>query len=194
MGRRDHLMRVALSANQAQIQEPVTPNDSDNEEDPEELAAAAKMDKIQRLDAAQEAVLSAIGFMSDAERLKKTNESSHKEVFSIATICGLVDYHLPLPLSCQRNSILVLQILGIRADSRRFEFTINHIFRFYEGVGGELVGRYCGLECHHCSCISLAIQSVCIIYNLASYTNSEKSFLKHLESLSALYACVSVCH
>jgi hypothetical protein len=73
------------------------------------IAATAKMDKIQRREAAQEAVLSAIGFMSDAERLKKTNESSHKEVFSIATICGLVDYHLPLPLSCQRNSILVHQ-------------------------------------------------------------------------------------
>ena len=108
MGRRDHLLRVALSANQAQIQETVTPTESDDDEDdPDELAATAKMDKIQQLDAAQEAVLSAIGFMSDAERLKKTNESSHKEVFSIATICGLVDYHLPLPLSCHRNSVLV---------------------------------------------------------------------------------------
>jgi len=107
MGRRDHLLRVALSANQTQIQESVTPNDSDDEGDLEELAAAAKLDKLQRLDAAQEAVLSAIGFMSDAERQKKNNESSHKDVFSIATICGLVDYHLPLPLSCQRNSILV---------------------------------------------------------------------------------------
>ena len=59
------------------------------------------MDKIQRREAAQEAVLSAIGFMSDAERLKKTNKSSHKEVFSIATIdiCGLVDYHLYTPSS-----------------------------------------------------------------------------------------------
>ena len=144
MGRRDHLLRVALSANQAQIQEYVTPHDSDDEDDPEQLAAAAKMEKIQRLDAAQEAVLSAIGFMSDAERLKKTNENSQKDVFSLATVCGLVNYHLPLPLSCQRNSILVCQYQKEGTNFRLFGVMISRIYHFSDRLGGELDGRYCG--------------------------------------------------
>ena len=106
MGRRDHLMRIALSANQSQIQEPVTPAESDDGEE-DELAAASKNENIQRLELAQEAILSAIGFMSDAERIKKRSESSNKDILSVATLCGLVNYHLPLPLSCQRNQILV---------------------------------------------------------------------------------------
>ena len=106
MGRRDHLMRIALSANQSQIQESVTPAESDDGEE-EELAVTSKNENIQKLDIAQEAILSAIGFMSDAERLKKSTESNNKDVLSIATLCGLVNYQLPFPLSCQRNQILV---------------------------------------------------------------------------------------
>ena len=106
MGQRDHLMRIALSANQSQIQEPVTPAESDDGEE-DELAVASKHENMQRLDLAQEAILSAIGFMSDAERLKKGSESITKDVLSVATLCGLVNYHLPLPLSCLRNQVLV---------------------------------------------------------------------------------------
>ena len=100
-------MRIALSANQSQIQEPVTPTESDDgESDDDERAAVSKKEKIHRLDVAQEAILSAIGFMSDAERLKKGPDGD-KDVFSMATLCGLVNYHLPLPLSSQRNQALV---------------------------------------------------------------------------------------
>jgi hypothetical protein len=107
MGRRDHLMRMALSANQAQIQEPVTPAESDDGEE-DDLAATVKNENIQRLELAQEAIFNAIGFVSDAERIKKSSESNNNDVLSVATLCGLVNYHLPLPLSCQRNQILVL--------------------------------------------------------------------------------------
>lgn len=106
MGRRDHLMRMALSANQCQIQEPVTPAESDDGEE-DELAVTSKHENMQRIDLAQEAILSAIGFMSDAERLKKGSENNSKDVLSVATLCGLVNYHLPLPLSCLRNQVLV---------------------------------------------------------------------------------------
>jgi hypothetical protein len=107
MGRRDHLMRIALSANQSQIQEPVTPPESEDGIDYEELETAHKQERLRRLDMAQEAVLSAIGFMSDNDRLKKGNVTRDKDVLSISTVCGLVNFHLPLPLSCQRNQILV---------------------------------------------------------------------------------------
>ena len=106
MGRRDHLMRIALSAHQPQIQEPVTPAESDDGEE-DELAAASKNENTQRLEIAQDAILTAIGFMSDAEGLKKGAESNNKDILSIAAFCGLVNYHLPLPLSCLRNQILV---------------------------------------------------------------------------------------
>jgi len=106
MGRRDHLLRIALSANQSQIQEPVTPTESDDGEE-DDLATTAKNENIHRLDIAQEAILSAIGFMSDAERLTKGAESNNRNVFSVATFCGLINYHLHLPLSCPRNQILV---------------------------------------------------------------------------------------
>lgn len=106
MGRRNHLVRIALSANQSQIQEPVTPSESDDGMDEDEIAAASKLEKIQRIDIAQEAILSAIGFMSDAERLKKGHDRN-KDILSMSTFCGLINYHLPLPLSSQRNQILV---------------------------------------------------------------------------------------
>lgn len=112
MGRRDQLMRIALSANQSQIVEPVTPNESDDE-DEDEIAAALKNEKIHRLDLAQEAVLSAVGFLSDAERQKKGIEADNKDALSMATVCGIINYHLPLPLSCQRNQILVCKNLEI---------------------------------------------------------------------------------
>lgn len=106
MGRRNHLMRIALSEDQPQIQEPVTPNESDDDMDEDEIAAASKSERIQRIEIAQEAILSAIGFMSDAERLKKGHDRK-KDIFSMSTLCGLINYHLPLPLSSQRNQILV---------------------------------------------------------------------------------------
>src|SRR5271167_1270137 len=106
MGRRNHLMRIALSADQPQIQEPVTPSESDDGMDEDEIATASKNEKIQRIDIAQEAILSAIGFMSDAERLEKGPDRD-KDIFSMSTLCGLINYHLPLPLSSQRNQILV---------------------------------------------------------------------------------------
>ena len=106
MGRRDHLMRIALCASQRQIQEPVTPSEADDDQDDVELPEVRKFRKVQRLDMAQEAVLGAIGFMSDVETLKKSAEGN-KDAFSVATLCGLVNYHLPLVLSSQRNQILV---------------------------------------------------------------------------------------
>src|SRR5438046_1555744 len=106
MGRRDHLLRIALSASQRQIQESVTPSESDDDQDDADLPEIRKFRKVQRLDRAQEAVLGAIGIMSDGERLRKSTESN-KGAFSIATLCGLVNYHLSLLLSSQRNQILV---------------------------------------------------------------------------------------
>jgi hypothetical protein len=106
MGRRDQLMRIALSAAQSQIVEAVTPTESDDE-DEDERAAASKNEKIHKLELAQEAVLGAVGFLSEAERQKKGNEVDTRDAFSMATVCGIINYHLPLPLSCQRNQILV---------------------------------------------------------------------------------------
>jgi hypothetical protein len=108
MGRRDQLLRIALSANQSQIQEPVTPTESDDGED-DELAALSKAENTQRLEMAQEAILGAIGFSSDAERPKKGADGIKENFFSMATLCGIINYHLPLPLSSQRNQILVLK-------------------------------------------------------------------------------------
>jgi hypothetical protein len=98
-------MRIALSANQTQILEPVTPAESDDgQEDPD---VAMKQGHIRHLDVAQEAVLSAIGFMTDAQRQKKSNEANGQGVLGIGTICGLINYHVALPMSCQRNSSMV---------------------------------------------------------------------------------------
>jgi hypothetical protein len=112
MGRRNHLMRIALSASQPQIQEPVTPSESDDGMDEDEIAAASKHEKIQRIDIAQEAILSAIGFMSEEERLKR-GPDRNKDTFSMSTLCGLINYHSQLPLSSQRNQILVPTIRPI---------------------------------------------------------------------------------
>lgn len=107
MGRRDHLIRIALSANQSQIQETVTPTELEDEGlSEEELAVNSKNEKIQRFDLAQGAVLSAIGFMSDEAR-KKEAESGAKDLLTMASAYQFVNYFLPLPLTCQRNQILV---------------------------------------------------------------------------------------
>jgi len=111
MGRRDHLVRIALSANQSQIQETLTSPDyfDDFGVTDEELVVNSKIDKIQRFDLAQGAVLSAIGFMSDEAR-KKESESGEKDLLTMASACQFVNYFLPLPLSCQRNQILTFRI------------------------------------------------------------------------------------
>ena len=108
MGRRDHLVRIALSANQSQIQDTLTAPDyfDDFGVSDEELAVNSKNDKIQRFDLAQGAVLSAIGFMSDEAR-RRESESGDKDFLTMASACQFVNYFLPLPLSCQRNQILV---------------------------------------------------------------------------------------
>jgi hypothetical protein len=115
MGRRDHLVRIALSANQSQIQETI----DDLEVGDEDLAANLKSFKIQRFDMAQGDVLSAIGFMSDEAR-KKESESGEKDLLTMASACQLVNYFLPLPLYCQRNQILVYLCLYSMTDSKTF--------------------------------------------------------------------------
>lgn len=115
MGRRDHLLRIALSANQSQLVDP--PSDDDEEDllqtDPTsetsvklDSATAAKLKHQTKLDAAQEAILSAIGFMTDSG-VKKTEEEREKEAAGISTFVGLITYHLPLPMYSQRNQALV---------------------------------------------------------------------------------------
>ena len=132
MGRRDHLIRIALAAHQFQIEEPITPTESEDVTE-EQLAAAAKKDKIERLDVAQEAVLSAIGFMSGAER-KQVIEQKEKDIFSISTACGLINYHLPLPVSCQRYQVMVgtrnIYLIVEYANFRHFDTSISRICHF----------------------------------------------------------------
>jgi hypothetical protein len=114
MGRRDHLVRIALTANQSQIQESAPPSDSEEYGvSEEELAVNSKNEKIQKFDLAQGAVLSAIGFMSDEAR-KKEAESGEKDLLNISSACQFVNYFLPLPLTCQRNQILVSLFINIR--------------------------------------------------------------------------------
>jgi hypothetical protein len=105
MGRRDHLLRIALQANQSQVQEPVTPTGSDDGMD-EDLAVASKNEKIAQFEVAQGAVLRAIGFMSDEAR-KKEIDAGDKELWDISSACQLVNYILPFPFACQRNQIQV---------------------------------------------------------------------------------------
>lgn len=107
MGRRDHLLRIALSANQSQIEEPATPGESESE-DEEEIALVSKNEKIQRFDLAQAAILNAIGFSNDESR-KKDLETQENELLTISSACQIVNYLLPLPLSCLRNQVLVLR-------------------------------------------------------------------------------------
>lgn len=108
MGRRDHLLRIALSASQSQIQESVTPTSSDDGYDEEADAVALRNEKIQRFEAAQGAVLSAIGLLS--EEKKKEAETTFQDLPLVAAACQFVNYALPLPLSCQRNQILVIKL------------------------------------------------------------------------------------
>jgi len=114
MGRRDHLLRIALCAKQAQL---VDAPDDDEEEDIQADPTSdmtVKLDpstqkKIKyqgKLDAAQEAILSAIGFMTEPD-VKKTEEEREKDGASISTFVGLITYHLPLPMYSQRNQALV---------------------------------------------------------------------------------------
>lgn len=105
MGRRDHLVRIALQANQSQILEAVTPTGSDDGID-DDLAVVSKNEKIQQFDVAQGAVLQAIGFMSDEAR-KKDIDTRDKERFNISSACQVVEYILPFPFVCQRNQIQV---------------------------------------------------------------------------------------
>ena len=105
MGRRDHLIRIALLASQSQIQEPVTPTSSDDGYDEEAEAVALKNEKIQRFEAAQGAVLSAIGLLT--EERKKETETGFQDLPLVAAACQFVNYALSLPLLCQRNQILV---------------------------------------------------------------------------------------
>ena len=60
----------------------------------------------QKFDLAQGAVLSAIGLLS--EERKKETESGFQDLPLVAAACQFVNYALPLPLSCQRNQILVI--------------------------------------------------------------------------------------
>jgi len=116
MGRRDHLLRIALSANQSQLVDAA--DDAEGEDiiqaDPTSDMFTVKLDpsthkKIRyqgKLDAAQEAILSAIGFMTEPD-VKKTEEEREKDGASISTFVGLITYHLPLPMYSQRNQALV---------------------------------------------------------------------------------------
>lgn len=118
MGRRDQLIRIALAAHQPQILEPVTPADSEDGLEEQLAAVTAKSEKIQRIDGAQEAVLSAIGFMSGAER-KKAREQEERNIFSVSAVCGFINYHLPLPLACQRYQAMVFPALDFLIQTFR---------------------------------------------------------------------------
>jgi len=108
MGRRNHLIRVALSATQNQIEEPVTPTESDDEDD----NASLKLQNLQRIEHAREAVLNAIGLMANDTQQKET-ESGDNSLISVSTVCGIISYHLALPFLSLRNQVLV--DLGLRA-------------------------------------------------------------------------------
>jgi hypothetical protein len=134
-------MRIALSASQSQIMEHATPEESEDGQDLDE-DSGRKQEQLRRLDMAQEAVLSAIGFMSENERQKKGIERRDKGIFSLATGAGLVNYHLPLPLSCQRNQILVNFILDDKVTNlRRFDMRKNRICLYFRIVGDGQDGR-----------------------------------------------------
>jgi hypothetical protein len=120
MGRRDHLVRIALAANQSQIQESATPSDSeDYGVSEEELAVSSKNEKIQKFDLAQGAVLSAIGFSSTQARVAEV-ESGEKDLLNVSSACQFVNYFLPLPLTSQRNQILVCPFLTSVTDFKAF--------------------------------------------------------------------------
>ena len=169
MGRRNHLLRIALAANQAQIEEPRTPTESEAEED--ERVLYAKNDKIQRFDMAQGAILNAIGFKSDEAR-KKDLESQEKELLLLSSVCQSVNYILPLPLASQRNQILVLDLYSAVANWRHFvPSIISRTFLCFEGVGAGQVCRYSGLDIPPSSSTNSGIPRVCTISNLESSTN-----------------------
>jgi hypothetical protein len=118
MGRRNHLLRIALSANQSQLIDP--PSDAEDNDSPtleglskddslidknHDPATVAKINHQTKLDAAQEAILSAIGFMTESG--VKKEEGGEMGGGGISTFVGLVTYHLPLPMYSQRNQALV---------------------------------------------------------------------------------------
>ena len=111
MTRRDHLLRIALTANRAQLEEPVTPlegdEDEEDEEDDDERALSVKNDKIQRFDAAQNAILNAVGFLNEDMR-KAEIEKHGRELFTVGSFSQIaINYLLPIPLSSLRNQTLV---------------------------------------------------------------------------------------
>jgi hypothetical protein len=112
MTRRDYLLRMALAADRAQIQEPITPPHEPSEEYEEERALKAKNEKIQRFYAAQDAVLNAVGFLES----KKVSEIENRETkwYDFGPISQILYYFLPLPLSSLRTQALVLRFLGRR--------------------------------------------------------------------------------
>ena len=140
MGRRDHLLRIALAANQSQIEEPRTPTEEDTIENA--TAVAGKADKINRFDTAQGAILNAIGFRRDGSP-KIDTDIDPEDLLSITSACQLVNYMLPLPLASQRNQILVAPE-NHRVNGRRFDRIILHISLCYEEAGELQVGLYYG--------------------------------------------------
>ena len=101
MGRRNHLLRIALAANQNQIAEAWEPTESESE------TLDSKNDRIHRFDLAQGAILNAIGFKSDEAR-KKELESQENEILTISSALQICNYIFPIPFACQRNQIMVL--------------------------------------------------------------------------------------
>ena len=165
MGRRDHLLRIALQANQPQVQEPVTPTGSDDGmEDLELEAGSLKKDKIQQFDVAQGAVLQAIGFMSDEAR-KKDVDASDTEPLNVASAYQVVSYILPFPFVSQRNQIQVRRVLD-DIDCRHFGMGMHLTCLFFEIVVELLDGHCSGLVIRQYLCFNLDTRLACITSNL----------------------------
>jgi|SRR5579859_4949695 len=140
MGRRDHLVRLALAANQSAIQEPVTPDDSDDEEAEDIVAIQSKIDKMQQFDTAQAAVLQCIGFMSEVARRHQV-ASTEKDMFGVYTACQVVNCILPLPFASVRNQTQVRSPWELWLI-RLFEWARGRILTCFGIVGSGLGGHY----------------------------------------------------
>ena len=112
MGRRNHLIRVALAATQNQIEEPASPTGFEDEIEEEDDAAVVKFQRLQRIEQAQTSVLSATGLMMD-DTDKKETESRDNSLISLSTVCGMINYHLSLPCLSLRYQILVYLESGL---------------------------------------------------------------------------------
>ena len=187
-------MRIALSASQSQIIEPITPPESENGVEQEQTEGSCKHGHLHQLEMAQEAVLSAIGFMSENERLKKGIERREKDIFSMTTAAGLVNYHMPLPLTCQRYQILVSVHLEVEAEFRHFDTMISRISLCFEIVGEELARHYYGLECPLLWYINWVTPLVCIIFNREWSISFASHILPLLEDPFQRSACDSAFH